>query len=269
MPTGPRCADGFPDSMMQFRNDRDRSTSYFSDRSVAASYSILIPGMKFTCNGTITKVTVGGVMRSGNQRMKLKLRIWKENANKLGIYHRSGKEIVLALNNMCNERCMFQLMSEKQISVEPGDILGIELPPSEDADYELHSVPAPWLTNYIFKATNLPSTVDLCKRIDETKEKPLIMFEINRDSGIHCNYITLQAIVFKSNFITGGQTTPNSYDQSGPISCPALGSTSTSPPSAGFDGKPRLHTWPMHMWLVAFKMHSYSIMSNYFDIITF
>ena len=127
--------------------------------------------------------------------MRLKLRIWKENATEPGIYHRSGKEIVLARNNnnvMCrNRRCTLQLMEKKQISVEPGDILGIEIPPSDVANFQLHSVRAPGLTNYIFKTTDLPSTVNLCKRIGEIKMRPLIMLGINTNSGIHYSYNTL------------------------------------------------------------------------------
>ena len=149
--------------------------------------SILIPGMNFTCDGTITRVTVGGMRRSGNQTMKLKFRIWKKNATEPGIYHRSGKAIALAVNSiMCKiRRCTLQLMGVKQISVEPGDILGIEVPPHDDADFELHSVPAPGLTNYIFRDTNLRSRVDLDDSIREIEVQPLILFGIRwRDSGI-------------------------------------------------------------------------------------
>ena len=181
MPTGPWCADGFPNPMMQFR---DRSTSYFSGRSVADSYSVLIPGMKFTCNAKITRVIVGGVRRSGNERMKL--RIWKENATRPRIYHKS-EEIIDLIPDICdydnsNGRYVCRLMGRNQISVEPGDMLGIELPPSEDADFELYSVPAPLLLNYIFEGTNLSSMVNLCKRIGEINMRPLIMVRI---TGIH------------------------------------------------------------------------------------
>ena len=143
--------------------------------------------MNFTCDGTITRVTVGGVILSGNQTMKLKFRIWKENTTEPRIYHRSGKEIVLAVNsNMCkSRRCTVQLTGVKQISVEPGDILGIEVPPHDDTDFELHSVPAPGLTNYIFRCTNLRSRVDLNDSIREIEIQPLIMFGIRwRDPGI-------------------------------------------------------------------------------------
>ena len=86
-------------------------------------------------------------------------------------------------------------MGRNRTSVERGDILGIELPPSEDADFELNSVPAPpWLTNYIFETTDFPSTVNLCKRIGEIKMRSLIMLRINTDSGIHYSYIILYLI---------------------------------------------------------------------------
>ena len=144
-PTDQQCAYGFP-TQDEFRPNVSRDERGYFGRSR------LIPGMNFTCNGTITRVIVGGVMRSGNQK-KLKLHIWKEDATEPGIYHRSGKAIVLALsNNMCNgqnRRCTLQLMGGEQISVEPGDILGIEVPPSDDADFELHSVPMPGLMNYV------------------------------------------------------------------------------------------------------------------------
>ena len=173
--TGQQCAYGFPGIRLFLQNGHN---TYFSGSSFAAS--ILIPGMNFTCDGTITRVTVGGVMRSGNQTMKLKFRIWKKNATEPGIYHRSGKAIALALsNNMCkNRRCTLQIMGRKQISVEPGDILGIEVPPRDDADFELHSVSAPGLTNYIFRGTNLHSRVDLNDSIREIEVQPLILFGI-------------------------------------------------------------------------------------------
>ena len=193
MPTGPQCTDGFP---MQFRlgNNRDR---YFSDRAVAASYSILIPDMKFTCDGTIARVTVGGVLQAGKNQ-SIKLCTWKENATKPGIYHKSEEIIDLAPDtcdyNNSNGRYMCRLMGRNRISVECGDILGIELPPSEDADFELNSVPAPPLMNYIFEGTNLSSTVNLYKRIGEIRMRPLIMLRINTDSGIHYIAIILYLI---------------------------------------------------------------------------
>ena len=88
-----------------------------------------------------------------------------------------------------NRRYTCPLMDGNEISVESGDILGIELPPSEDADFELHSVPAPPRMNYIFEGTNLSSTVNLNDRSwsNVIRITPLIfiMLRMNRrDSGI-------------------------------------------------------------------------------------
>ena len=202
MPTGPRCADGFPNPKMQFRgNDR---ASYFSNRSVTASYSILIPDMKFTCNANITRVTVGGEMRSGNQTMKL--RIWKKTARSK-IYRKSEEVIDLA-PDICdyenNRRYTCPLMDGNGISVECGDILGIELPPSEDADFELHSVPAPRLKNNIFEGTNLSSRVNLNDRIKLIRTTPLIfiMIRMNRrdNSGIKLIGIVIVTIKARHNY---------------------------------------------------------------------
>ena len=167
------------------QNGRD---TYFSGRSAAVSYTVLIPGMKFTCNANITRVRVGGVMRSGNQRMKL--RIWKQHSLTPRIYRKSEDIIDLAPDNACilcnynNRRYTCLLMGENQISVEPGDILGIELPPREDADFVLHSFPAPGLMNYIFEGTNLSSTVWLRNRSRVIKmPRPLVMLRISTGQG--------------------------------------------------------------------------------------
>ena len=179
---------------MQFGNvlDDDPEMRYLRTRLGRTS---LIPGMNFTCNGKITNVTVGGQMLTGKKpNQRIKLHIWKENATEPGVYHKTEKTILLALN-MCNrkkklERYTCRITRVKQVSVEPGDILGIEVPPRNATDFHLYSVSAPGLTNYIFDGTDLPPTVNLCDRIDETEVQPLIMLGITRmDQG---SYIQVQ-----------------------------------------------------------------------------
>lgn len=143
--------------------------------------------MNFTCDGIITNVTVGGhgVIQPGRSlNQRIKLRIWKENATDPGVYHRSKKTIFLELStchsNEQNKRRFYvcRLRVGKQVSVEPGDILGIELPPRDVTDFELHSVSAPGMTNYIFRGTILPPMVDLCDRNGEIRVQPLILLGI-------------------------------------------------------------------------------------------
>ena len=227
--TDQQCTHGFltlPQFRYVLRNDLEMR--YWTRRS-------LIPGMNFTCDGTITNVTVGGhgVLQPGRRpNQRIRLRIWKEGATDPGVYHRSEKTIFLepstCRSDEQNKRRFYvcRLMIGRQVSVEPGDILGIELPPRNVTDFELHSVSAPGMTNYIFRGTNLPLMVDLYDRMNKTEVdlQPLIMLGItwsSMDSGIH--YLI-------SSFLKSARI-HNIY--------PTLVSASTSPaPSAGFEGEP-------------------------------
>ena len=222
---------------MQFQNNRE---SYFSNRFVAAS--ILIPDMNFTCDSTIVTVTVGGVLQTGKNQ-SIKLCTWKKNASMPRIYHKS-QEIIDLAPDICdykNNRRYSCSMGGNQISVKSGDILGIELPPSEDADFELNSLLAPPLMNYIFEGTNLSSTVDLCNMSKIITVQPLIMLEISQgDSGtiIIMRAIMRRYVLIEYHIIADDPITrPTSYDQS--TSCPTPESTLTSmsPSAASFDSK--------------------------------
>ena len=117
-----------------------------------------------------------------------------------------------------NRKYTCQLRGKKQVSVEPGDILGIELPPRDDADFVLHSLSAPGMTNYIFGGPDFPTTVDLRDKIDKIEVQPLIMLGIDTrvESGIIAIHKldNLPATVLIINVVTGnspGQST-NSYN---------------------------------------------------------
>ena len=203
--------------------------------------------------------TVGGVRPHGRNRgnQRIELHTWKENVTEPGFYHKSEKTIVLAPNT-CNYEenngqytCRLRDI-KKQVSVEPGDILGIELPPRDDADFVLHSVSAPGMINYIFGGTDFPTTVHLCDRINEIEVQPLIMplrIDMQVESGIlaiHNILDNFPATVITINVVTGdspGQSTNSYNNQSGSISCPTLMPTSMScaPPGPGcFEGEPTM-----------------------------
>ena len=107
-------------------------------------YSWLKPDMNFTCSGTITRVTVAGVIINEIDNPRMKLHVWKESTTVYGNYHRSGKEIVLSLlSDRCERNEMTykcKLKQKKQVSVESGDILGIELPKNDGFWTLLHRI---------------------------------------------------------------------------------------------------------------------------------
>lgn len=150
----------------------------------------LVPNMNFTCRGKITRVMMVGKLRNGTQGMKL--HIWRKDGNENGIYQRSGREVRLS-PDICteseNSTTLFncQLPKMMQVSVEPGDILGIELPPQNLAAFEPYSVSEPGLTNYIFRYNQLSSTIDFCSAFNRSPAfQPLVtvMIRMKKSPGI-------------------------------------------------------------------------------------
>ena len=145
--------------------------------------TILIPDMKFTCSGTIrVRVIVAGMLQqNGNESTRLQ--IWRKNS----IIH----DIELkSMCDTCNTNTISQISRGKdertlrmnvQISVESGDILGIDLPPRDTVNFKLYFINSTSTTNYIFQR-NLSSPIDLSSGINETTVQPLIRIEI--DQGI-------------------------------------------------------------------------------------
>ena len=88
------------------------------------------------------------------------------------------------------------LKKNEQISVKSGDILGIKLPPSHNANFELYSVTESGLTNYIFEQDHFSiidstsASTDLCNRTTETTAQPLIRIEVNSSKpGNKCTIV--------------------------------------------------------------------------------
>ena len=130
-------------------------------------------------------VTVTGMLKRGDQRKPIKLQTWRpENATEYGRYHQVNS--IELPSNVCKmdklKKMMFQqtdiqfseyvcaLKNDVQMLVEPGDILGLEIPTKPNANFELYSLTESGLTNYIFERTRdlQLSTIDLCNRTNET-----------------------------------------------------------------------------------------------------
>ena len=151
--------------------------------------------MNFTCSGTIKKVTVTGKKLDDSQRKPIKLQIWRlENATEWGRYHRINN--IELLSSICRMDMLKKIMmfprvgineyectlKNRQMSVKPGDILGIELPPKPKTNFELYSVTESRLTNFIFERARefepRSYTIDLCNRTSETTALPLVRVEV-------------------------------------------------------------------------------------------
>jgi hypothetical protein len=101
--------------------------------NVATTAALLFPNLIFGCSGTIVRLTIAvadNYISEERGESAPKIQIWKENQS----LYKSGPEILIS-NSSCvdltlNEGILQCTLSEAaRVSVQPGDILGLEIPP--------------------------------------------------------------------------------------------------------------------------------------------
>ena len=139
----------------------------------------------FGCYGTIVKVTAAVVDYGRFQDPKVQ--IWRENETQPGLYRKIAPDIPLNRSDLQSAPCyqntynsggFFQcvLNEDHRISVQPGDFLGLEIPPLNHDDLEIYfKVGGP--TNLVFEG-QLNSTINLSATEPHsiTKDEPQITF---------------------------------------------------------------------------------------------
>ena len=118
-----------------------------------------------------------------------KIQVWRENNSQPGVYYKPGPDIQIAAS-VCEgglRRVSTGLFhcklrgSAAQVSVQAGDVLGIELPPTEEDEFVL------WFTRpinrgaitYLFDG-QLPTTVELSNRTHiKVHEQPQIKITLS------------------------------------------------------------------------------------------
>ena len=126
----------------------------------------LFPSLTFGCYGTIVRLTIAVAGNSSGQTAQ-KFQIWRKNKTHSDLYYKPSPDILI-LNSSCEaddsplKGKVFQciLHEESRVSVQPGDILGLELRPTSDHDgYEILFSASSESVTYIFQDP-LSSTVN-------------------------------------------------------------------------------------------------------------
>ena len=136
--------------------------------------------MNFTCNGTLAGFTFVGInRRDGDQDPKVQ--IWRENISEPYFYYKTGAEIALnsSDNGACDDglptiasRTYFCVLIKRfQVFLQPGDILGLELPPAHDNDFDVAFTRGGGPMNYIFYQ-KLNFTVQLSENDSVVQQLP-------------------------------------------------------------------------------------------------
>ena len=120
----------------------------------------------------------------GDGKQNPKIQIWRRNGTRSDLYYKSGPDILIT-NSSCNEdfmdalqegifRCM--LLETAKVSVQPGDIFGLEVPPTDDDNYQVlfkanDGIPSGM--TYTF-GRSLPASVNISEADIITNHQPQI-----------------------------------------------------------------------------------------------
>ena len=130
------CTHGFP-------NDVSLNGSGRRDSTKVTTW--LFPNLTFGCTGTIVRMIVAVMNLSTDGQEFPRIQIWRGNKFQTGIYRRQDSNIPIVNNksvcfrarlnaNKTIFRCT--LSEDVQVSVQPGDFLGLELPKNSDIYFE-------------------------------------------------------------------------------------------------------------------------------------
>ena len=160
--------------------------------------TILIPDMNFTCNATIAGFTFAGINRQMGQQDPV-IQIWRESysqpQNGSTVYYKTG--LAIPVNNseetcddgspkIASQTYWCILKKDFRVSVQPGDILGLELPHIDYDDFDIFFAEEGPM-NYIFQRL-LNSTTELSTN-HQTFKAQLPQITFNLTSGT--NYYNL------------------------------------------------------------------------------
>ena len=150
--------------------------------SINMATTVLLPNLTFGCNGTIVRLTIAVAHNyyDSKQQKQLapKIQIWKETQN----LYKSGPEIPVS-NSSCVDMTLIEgilqctLSEAARVSVQPGDILGVEIPPiaADHNGYEILFNASSESTAHIFRQNQPSSTVILAEADDITSHLPQII----------------------------------------------------------------------------------------------
>lgn len=139
----------------------------------------LFPDLRFGCKGTIERMTVAVVNRGG--RGIPKIQIWRESKDQCGTHYKSGPDIPITDDSsVCIRRRLSggifrcTLNDIFQLTVQPGDILGLELPPRDDDDFDIYFKTGDLLPpSYVFEG-KFNSTINISEANYHSYDLPQI-----------------------------------------------------------------------------------------------
>ena len=153
-----------------------------SDVTTRQCQQRIIPGIKFTCTGTLTKWIIGARRTQANNPRHLQLQIWTQRQGSSNTYDRTTFSDITALNTT-DDLNVYEYIPNPPLEFQANDILGLHHPPYNETPvrvwYEVGT--GPW--NYVHFNQSSPLTHGFTTGEGFDNNLPLVAVEVNGKSS--------------------------------------------------------------------------------------
>jgi hypothetical protein len=143
--------------------------------------------MNFTCHGTVVGWTVTGERVQGGTQYP-EFQVWRADPSQgSDYYYKPGQDIPVnpegseceIVTKTCGQIFQCRLRAANQVSVQPGDILGVELPPTNINGFHLYFISIPGTQDHYIYRQQLQSSVNSSSHLfQQFDDQLLISLEI-------------------------------------------------------------------------------------------
>ena len=139
----------------------------------------IIPGIKFTCTGTLTKWVIGAQRRQATNPRYLQLQIWRQRRRPSNTYDRTNFSDITALNTT-DDLNVYEYIPNPPLEFQANDILGLYQPHISDTEVVVYYQERGGPQNFRRLNHNSPLTnISASGGNTGDKDLPLVAVDIN------------------------------------------------------------------------------------------
>ena len=146
----------------------------------------IIPGIKFTCTGTLTKWIIGAQRRQATNPQHLQLQIWRQRQGSDNKYNRKRFSDITALN-ITDDLNVYEYIPNPPLEFQANDILGLHHPQISDTQVVVYYQMGDGPQNFRRLNQNSPLTsISASRGNTGNKDLPLVAVEVNGKMNFYC-----------------------------------------------------------------------------------
>ena len=162
----------------------------------------IIPGIKFTCTGTLTKWIIGAQITQPQATNHLQLQIWGRRRGSSNRYDRTIFSDITALN-VTDDLNVYEYIPNPPLQFQANDILGLYQPHRNNTQVVVHYQSGGGPRNYRRSNQNSPSSSTQASGGGDN-DLPLVAIEVNGKMNIfHCPMQDIMIVFVMLCFIGG------------------------------------------------------------------